>query len=314
MTGLLSKSREGKPPANSGGGGWSMKDVNRFLYHEMGGLEMMREQAKEEIRMKRKEYSRKRDPNEPEDPMEKINQNTPPLGGFDVVIFRVMHGWMKTDEITPSRLTEAIHLAAELFGANTVILQTIPFTNNVKTEEDWKGINRLNAVIRNIAKNWHPKNSTLPDQIMVHEYGQYVNHIIWSNARHIGYDVSDPLNADANVFETEGPKFLFERLNDGQEYSPSIPMVCSDMASLGDKHDKCNRNYLFSDGMHVCPERLSFRYAVGLACLVGCVYNRCDEGEGDVRGCERECNDLFMSVVPIDDGWIDDNVTLASYA
>jgi hypothetical protein len=29
----------------------------------------------------------------------------------------------------------------------------------------------------------------------------------------------------------------------------------------------------------VCPERLSFRYGVGLACLIGCVYNRNDAPE-----------------------------------
>jgi hypothetical protein len=143
-----------------------------------------------------------------------------------------------------------MQLAKELFGAETVILQTIPFTNNVKTEEDWKAINRVNDMLRNIAKSSKTQDSTttMPKHVLVQEYGQYVSHIIWSNARHLGYSVSDPVDATHEMFMTEGPTFLFDRLNDGKEWSPSIPMVCSDTESLGQKRDKCNRNYLFSDG------------------------------------------------------------------
>ena len=64
--------------------------------------------------------------------------------------------------------------------------------------------------------------------------------------------------------------------------------------------------------MHVCPERLSFRYAASLACLIGCVYNRNGSYEQDLHGCEKECNDLFMTVVPIDEEWVG-AVTLAAF-
>ena len=300
MTGLLSRSREGKPPPNDGGGGWSMNDVNRFLNYET-------------------------------DPITASTVNK-----FDIVIFRVMHGWMKIEEITINRLLEAIHLASELYGATTVILQTIPFTNNVKNVQDLMDVERLNREMRIMGKNWSSQqnnnNSTIKN-VLVQEYGQYVNHVIWTNARTLGYNVSDPISITSTahnndddddplsiLFKKEGPSFLFDRLNDGQQYSPSIPMVCSDLDSLGDTRDKCNRNYLFRDGMHVCPESLSVRYAVSLACLAGCVYNTCEEDEGsvvredDVRGCERECNDQFMSLKPVDDKWIGGNVTLASFS
>ena len=36
--------------------------------------------------------------------------------------------------------------------------------------------------------------------------------------------------------------------------------------------------------------------------------------DDDVRGCERECNDQFMSLKPVDDEWIGENVTLASFS
>lgn len=283
MTGLLSKKCEGLPPANNKGGGWSMKDVEMFLKHENGDL----------------------------------LSSKPAVGKFDVVIFRTMHGWMPTEDITYERFIEAIHMAAELLGAETVILQTIPFTNNVKTVDDWKDMHRINNVLRNIAKNWHRQNSTKRIKhvhVLVHEYGQYINHITWMNARYLGYNVSNPVSVSNDILEKEGPTFLLDRLKDGKQFSASIPMVCSDLESLGRLRNKCNRNYLISDGMHVCPERLSFRYAVSLACLIGCVYNRNDSIQGSIRGCERECNDLFMSVEPVDNDWVDGNVTLASFA
>jgi hypothetical protein len=58
MTGLLSKSMEGKAPfkfPNHPGGGWSRKDIARFLNHEYKNTTVQR---------------------------------------FDVVVFRIMHGWM----------------------------------------------------------------------------------------------------------------------------------------------------------------------------------------------------------------------------
>ena len=120
-----------------------------------------------------------------------------------------------------------------------------------------------------------------------------------------------------------------DRLQDGQEWSPSIPMVCSDTTSLGTDRKICNRNYLFLDGMHICPESLASRYAAGLACLIGCVYNERGEGttttqstgtnittenEDSIRACERECNEQFMSVMPVEESWIDANITLASFS
>lgn len=44
------------------------------------------------------------------------------IGSYDTVVFRVMHGWMKIEEITHERLVEAVELAHELLGAETVVL------------------------------------------------------------------------------------------------------------------------------------------------------------------------------------------------
>ena len=76
-------------------------------------------------------------------------------------------------------------------------------------------------------------------------------------------------------------------------------------------------------GMHICPETLAARYGVAVACVLGCVYNR-ESGDGyqhqqrpdenKLRACERECNEQFMSVMPVDESWVDSNTELASFA
>merc|ERR1711862_627406 len=87
---------------------------------------------------------------------------------------------------------------------------------------------------------------------------------------------------------------------------------------------KCDRNYLFSDGMHTCPETLASRYGAGIACLLGCVYNGNDEDNArrsrevnfteHQRACERDCNDQFNSVVPVDEALINTDTSLASFS
>jgi len=295
MTGLLSKSKKGRPPANSAGGGWSDLEIDRLLRYVYSDSDGKDEQQAKHTAIER----------------------------FDVVVFRVMHGWMLIDEITHERLVEAIELANELLGATTVILMTIPFTNNVKTVEEMQKAEVINEDIREIAKSWHLRNETTGvKHVLVQEYGNYYNHIIWTNARHLGYNVSSPLSASQFLFDMEGPHFLYDRLNDGGPWSPSIPMVCSDMQSLEIERSKCNRNYLFSDGMHTCPEKLASRYGANLACLLGCIYNgRAGESvedsslrETSIRACELDCNRQFMSVMPVDDSWVDMKSAVASFA
>ena len=72
MTGLLSKTMEGKPPANVGGGGWSKSEVTNFLHYVIPMNE-----------------SDRSDSEEAEGHVRNLVQK------FDAVVFRVMHGWMK---------------------------------------------------------------------------------------------------------------------------------------------------------------------------------------------------------------------------
>ena len=115
------------------------------------------------------------------------------------------------------------------------------------------------------------------------EYAAYCNHLIWRNARHMGYDVSAPSTSDPQIFDAEDPHFLMERLKK-QHWPPSVPMVCSKMPTEESRGEYCEQNFLFKDGMHICTETLAARVGAGLACLLGCVYNRKEfEDEGRVE-------------------------------
>jgi len=325
MTALLSKSRKGKPPANSAGGGWSDTEIDALLGHSYQGYTTTTTNSS----------SNK-------------HNSTVTIGNFDVVVFRVMHGWMKSHEITHDRVVEAIELSHELLGATTVVLMTVPFTNNVITVEEILKVKEINNDIREIARTWHTRTDYNGgvQNVLVLEYGTYYNHIIWSSAIHLGYNVTPPLRATEQTFDNEGPTFLLDRLQNVGEWPASISMVCSDTSSLGTERNKCDRNYLYLDGMHTCPETLASRYGVGLACLIGCAYNgrrttnnsnngkatnanREEDGQTinnnndndnvelhqqNMRACEQECNAQFLSVMPLEEDWIDTNTTLASFS
>ena len=307
MTGLLTRSSKGKPPANSAGGGWSDTEIDlltNYVYYDS----MMKNREKLPLQLQQLR-----------------NLTTTTVANFDVVILRVMHGWMKLHEITHDRLIEAVELSHTLLGASTVVLMTVPFTNNVQTIDDMIKVNEINEDIRNIARDWHSKremNVGGLQNVLVAEYGSYYNHILWSNGRHLGYNVTHPLRATQSIFDTEGPDMLLDRLQNAGEWPPSIPMVCSDISSLGSKRQTCNRNYLFLDGMHLCPETLASRFAAAVACLLGCVYNSDENNEGSkllqpegsIRACEKECNEQFLSVMPVDESLIDTYTSLASFA
>jgi hypothetical protein len=56
-----------------------------------------------------------------------------------------------------------------------------------------------------------------------------------------------------------------------------------------------------------CTETIGARYSAGVACLLGCAFNNCTGGEKkyNIDLCERECNNRFMSLRPIDQKWIE---------
>lgn len=249
-----------------------------------------------------------------------------------------MHGWMTVEQITRERVVEAASMAHKVLGAQTIVFITAPFTNNVLTKETYEGVSNVNEMIHDVANKWHLEHADTNSTVLVMDYANYVNEVMWTNARHLGYkNVSDPLTVtNPKVYDEEGPNFLLERLN-VKTWPPSIPQVCNKLPPPESDKAFCERNMLFADGMHMCTERLAARIGAGLACLLGCVYNRSTrDGSAreelpqtnpariqKIRACEQQCNKQFLSVLPVKESWInvDDpkkntakSTTLASFS
>jgi hypothetical protein len=69
--------------------------------------------------------------------------------------------------------------------------------------------------------------------------------------------------------------------------------------------------------MHPCLEAIGGRIFASLACLLRCVYNHheteSNEGKGFIRACEQDCNNRFMSLMPVDGSLIDGNGDTPDY-
>jgi len=241
------------------------------------------------------------------------------VGAFDCVVMRIPHGWMDIPDITRERIEEAIQLSHENLGVQTVVITTLPLNNNVLDASDWKGIQEINNIVRDIAKTWTATPGQGVQWILVQEFGDFTKQILWKNAQHLGYHM--PENGVAHQqrdhgWELAGAHFLLDRLPlPKRKWPPSIPMVCAEKP-LSKLEKNCPRNKISSDGIHWCIETLGPRYAASIACLLGCVYNnegkeaRDEKDTVDVRKCEQECNDQFMSITPVDGRWIGSDTTI----
>ena len=278
------------------------------------------------------EYSSKKEQSSPRESF--------PVGKFDCVIMRIPHGWMDIPDITRERIIESINLSHVNLGVETVIITTLPLNNNVLTANDWNGIYKINEMIRDVAYTWPSRKSDDAKRkkeggvknVLVQEFGNFTNQILWRNAQHLGYNVSSMFqhhqqqqtNNDVG-WELSSTPFLLDRLPLAKrKWPPSISMVCAQPPDPGIKGGKdCIRNKISTDGMHWCIETLGPRYSASIACLLGCVYNsnggekeedntkqKEDHTANVLRQCERECNDQFMSINPIDEQWLDSDTTL----
>ena len=56
---------------------------------------------------------------------------------FQAMIFRTSHGWIPLELITETKLNETLTLAHDLFGVETMIFTTVPFSNNIQTQQEF---------------------------------------------------------------------------------------------------------------------------------------------------------------------------------
>lgn len=241
------------------------------------------------------------------DPTPETGQRQGSVAGWDAVVLRVPHGWMKAEELTRERIHEAILFCQEVIGARVVIITTVGLDNNAITSELWEKVTKINDIIHDVAMSWEPLSGDNGVKfVLVQEFSNFTSQILHENGRHLGYDVS-----------TEA--FFFERLLNGTtSWAQSIPMVCSNRPK--DNLDaECERNTISPDGIHWCVETLGPRFSASLACLLGCVFNGEPLGKDPrdlarMRQCERECNERFMSLARVKERLVEQGRTLFASA
>ena len=113
MTGLLLEEGRGKPPPNANpnpkdaSGGWIPEHVRQILDHNYTTTTTA-------ITITGSGET-----------TTTTTSTTQSIGSFDVMIYRVPHGWLQASVVTRERLEKSLSLARELFGVRTIIIQTL---------------------------------------------------------------------------------------------------------------------------------------------------------------------------------------------
>ena len=214
-------------------------------------------------------------------------------------------------------LDEMLDLSFDDFGANTVILMTIPINNNIASMDDVIPLNKLIwDAARDFQRNQKKSNNSLSGnaqkkQVFVMDLFAYSVSLFLHNSMDIGLFPTDEGKKLARQMEQEQKDFntylnLTKTLNDAvklRSNQKSVGQVCGDMA--------CQTSSRTSyDGMHWCMKETSGRLNAALACLLKCSLNHVDDmavgtttkAMSDVNststgvGCETKCNEQFMSL------------------
>lgn len=220
---------------------------------------------------------------------------------FDAAIMRLPHGWLELDYMNNStRINEAIKTTYRVLGATTIVIPTLPLYNNVKSENDWKTVDRINRLIREVARDITESEGDI-QYVLVQEFGNLTNQVLVENAKNLNL-ISHVRDIDyaqqswevhfANVFLRRPTKTR------KRKWPPSHAQVCSSLPS--NEAEDCPGVKISPDGMHWCVETFGARFTASIACLLGCVYNVARPTHEGVKMCEQRCNDQFMSLTMVD--------------
>jgi hypothetical protein len=269
VTAMLSRRAEGGPLPNAPGGGWLREDAVRLLNYS---------------------YSSNMSASAP----------ITTVGSMDALIFRVMHGWIPFEEITAQALEETVELAHELLGVKTIIFVTVPFSNNVRTEQELRDMHRTNNIIRTFCNEWISVENGV-HHVLVQEYGNFTHELIERHARAIGMNTS---------VDNDSYMLLRLKTRPALRFPASVAHACATLPR--GRNPTCDRNYVTRDGMHPCMETVGTRLIASIACLLACVYNHNDQlldtnpDASFVRRCGEDCNKRFMTLKPVGESIIED--------
>ena len=236
---LFSMSRINLQECNAFSGGWNPERLSQMLTHEMKDLDTKEGNATQQIVGK--------------------------VGQFDAVVLRIQLGWMKPPAITQEGINETITLCRDYIGAQTVVIMTINFTNDVHNPSEWRWARGMNNNIRELAKafNQNSRETGSNFRVLIMEFSTFTTQVHWANARQIltesnqtfAYPNIGTPNVSLPDYD-QTASFLFDRFAPWhlQDRHPqSIPTVCSRMTGtyfLRGERRGCVRNAIMSDGLH----------------------------------------------------------------
>ena len=231
---------------------------------------------------------------------------------FDAMVLGYNSWIFPVDPSIEQKYWDAIQLAKDLTGVNAIILVTYPSSKlavNSTSVEIWKNIHATNQMIRRVSAI----NNLVSDspKTLVLDFANFANQIFWMNARSLGLNVSDPYQvAHERGWELrDDVSVIFQPLNafcDGGGCCGGcfrMPTFCSEYKD--DTPGGCKRNLITYDDLHWCTESVGARFSAGIACLLGCVFNKCpgtdvvNKSAELLALCEKRCNDQFMALSPI---------------
>lgn len=316
ITGMLLRKREGKPPPNSSGGGWNRNDVELLRKEQ----QLNSSNTTTPISLASRVISANISQAE-------LAEQQLLLKLFDVMIFRIPHGWIDFSAINNITLAETVELAYELFGVSTVLFIAVPFSNNVKTVEDLHQLHAANNLLRKFVYDWNhrTKNDDLyfsnrVKYILVQALDHFASDLNEWNAKYLGILCKTTRNGDItndcnntiinkeimNITDKEvEERYVLKRANKKSKYPISIAQGCAQKPLT--KDTDCYRNSKTSDGMQWCMQTIGGRYFASTACMLGCVFNtntgtQVEENNSSLLQCQESCNKQYMSLKLVDPG------------
>ena len=241
------------------------------------------------------------------------------IQSFDVMIFRISHGWNKLDIVSRENIEETIRLASSLFGVKTLIFLSLPFINNIVAQADLDLLHVKRKLLQEVAHNWTMQQQLKRQRdgmvegvetVLVLDMAKLTDELITWNANLLGMDTT---TSDYWLGRTTDDK------NPNVSYTHHTAQVCAKVPPKRQrgKPNKCALNSISVDGMHWCFETIGGRLFAGMACQLACVYSNHNATEpsvpamstkndtfipmsSPVEDCAQKCNDKYMGLQPVD--------------
>mmetsp|Transcript_18837 Transcript_18837/g.28227 ORF Transcript_18837/g.28227 Transcript_18837/m.28227 type:complete len:494 (+) Transcript_18837:93-1574(+) len=301
---------------NDTGGGWMEYDVKK-IRRALAAMSPSKRAEEEDSSLFcdiQEDTARKRTT-----PVQPAVEEDPDSGcaeeNFDVVVHVFPFSWMKKPTIkwfTFDMIDEAVQLSRKQFGAKIVVLQTIPVQNNVV--DMVSELQPINDAIINYSDSYETNRikevndnsgeelNEMVETVLLLDVARLSYELFTQNAASLGLITNDTVAIQEALLDNSINQILNPLLTQrtkccNPKYPQIVGFTCSDISSLDETPDGCTRSRYTRDGMHWCMEEVGGRINGGLACLLKCVEHESESS--DIRSCEKQCNDQFMSLTPV---------------